>query len=101
METRHDLRRKDRLPCEHRVTVLWRDIGGQDKCFLAKTLDICELGLRIEMPEALRKQTSLTIGAPKLGLAGNASVRHCARIGAAKFAVGVEFAGGMRWAPKD
>ena len=101
METRHDLRRKDRRPCEQRVTVLWRDTGGQEKFFLAKALDICELGLRFEMPEALRKQTSLTVGAPKLGLIGTASVRHCARIGASKFAVGVEFAAGLRWVPKD
>ena len=98
---RHDLRRKDRLLCDHSVTVRWSDSGGQEKFVLAKALDICETGLRLQMPEAIRLQTYLTLSAPKLGLMGNASVRHCARLRAAKFAVGVEFTAGLRWMPKN
>jgi hypothetical protein len=98
---RHDLRRKDRQLCDHPITVLWRDPNGQEKFVQAKALDICEMGLRLQMPEALRLQTYLTLSAPKLGLMGNASVRHCARIRASKFAVGVEFTAGLRWIPKN
>jgi hypothetical protein len=96
----HDLRRQDREPCDHKVMVLWRDPSGEDKFVHAKTLDICEWGLRLQMPEALPRLTYLMLGAPKLGLVGHASVRHCARISGSKFSVGVEFAAGMRWLPE-
>jgi hypothetical protein len=98
---RHDLRREDRRPCDHNITVMWRDLGGEDKFVHAKALDICESGLRLQMPEALPRQVYLTLSASKLGLLGPASVRHCTRIRGSKFAIGVEFAAGMRWTPKD
>jgi hypothetical protein len=98
---RHDLRRGDRRPCEQNVTVMWRDSRGEDKFVHAMALDICELGLRLQMPEALRPQTYLTLNAAKLGLMGRASVRHCSRMHGSKFAIGVEFTAGLRWAPKN
>jgi hypothetical protein len=101
METRHDLRRQDRRPCDHKITVAWRDLPGQDKFAHATAVDISELGLRLQMPEELPRQAYLAISAAKLGLMGHASVRHCARIGGAKFSIGVEFTAGLRWKPKD
>jgi hypothetical protein len=101
METRHDLRRNDRRPCDHNVTVMWRDLGGQDKFVHAKVLDICESGLRVQMPEALPHQTYVALSASKLGLVGHASVRHCMRTRGAKFAIGVEFTAGLRWTPRN
>jgi hypothetical protein len=62
---------------------------------------VCELGLRLQMPEALPRQTYLSLSAAKLGLMGRASVRHCNRIGGAKFAIGIEFTAGLRWSPKE
>jgi hypothetical protein len=100
-QRRHDLRRNDRRPCDHSVTVLWRDLRGQDKFAQAKALDICELGLRMQMPEALPRQTYLSLSASKLGLVGHASVRHCARIRGSQYAIGVEFTAGLRWSPKN
>ena len=100
-QRRHDLRRNDRRPCDHSVTVLWRDLLGQDKFVQGKALDICELGLRMLMPEALPRQTYLSLSASKLGLVGHASVRHCARIRGSQYAIGVEFTAGLRWSPKD
>jgi hypothetical protein len=99
--TRHDLRRHDRQLCNHRVTVLWRGPLGEDKFVNAKALDISESGLRLQMPEALPRQSYLTVSASKLGLMGNASVRHFSRVGGAKFAIGLEFTAGLHWAPKD
>jgi len=100
-QRRHDLRRNDRRPCDHTVTVMWRDPGGQDKFVQAKAQDISEMGLRMQMPEALPRQTYLNLSASKLGLVGHASVRHCTRIRGAKYSVGVEFTAGLRWSPKD
>ena len=99
MKDTHDLRRQDRQPCDHNVTVVWRDPWGNDKFTSTKALDICESGVRLQMPEALAKQAYVTIRASTLGLLGPASVRHCMRIQAAKFAVGLEFTGGLRWTP--
>jgi hypothetical protein len=101
MDTRHDLRRQDRRTCNDSVTVVWRDLRGEDKFVNAKALDICETGLRLQMPEALPRQAYLTLRASKLGLLGNASVRHCTRTSHSKFAIGVEFTGGLRWITKD
>jgi hypothetical protein len=100
-QRRHDLRRNDRRPCDHKVTVMWRDSRGEDKFVQAKTLDICELGLRMQIPEALPRQTYLALSSSKLGLVGHASVRHCARARGSQYTVGVEFTAGLRWLPKD
>jgi len=99
MDIRHDLRRQDRRACEHNISVIWRDPRGQEKFVIAKALDISESGLLLQMPEALPKQAYLTLRAPKLGLLGPASVRHCTRIGGAKFLIGLEFTAGLRWKP--
>jgi hypothetical protein len=101
MSTRHDLRRQDRQACDHNVTVLWQDAGGQNKFVIAKALDICECGLRLQMPEPMPTQRYLTLRSPKLGLLGHASVKHCSRSAGSKFVVGVEFTAGLRWTPKD
>jgi len=98
METRHDLRRQDRVSCSQTVTVMWRDNRGEDKFANAQALDVSSHGLRLQLPEAVPYQTSLTLRAAKLGLHGRASVRHCARKGT-RFAVGVQFAGDLRWNP--
>jgi hypothetical protein len=100
METRHDLRRQDRQPCDHSVTVRWRDLRGEEKFVRAKALDICKTGLRLQMPEALPRQSYVAISVVKLGLMGDASVRHCTRTGVSRFAVGVEFSAGLNWTPR-
>jgi hypothetical protein len=100
-QRRHDLRRNDRWPCDHKVTVMWRDLRGEDKFVHAKALDICEFGLRMQLPEAVPHQTYLTLSSPKLGLIGHASVRHCARTRGIHYTVGVEFTAGLRWSPQD
>jgi hypothetical protein len=101
MSNRHDLRRQDRRVCDHSVAVIWRDPTGNEKFFNAKAVDISEAGLRLQMPEALPKQAYVTIRAFKLGLQGNASVRHCSRLHGSKYVVGIEFTAGLRWTSKD
>jgi len=98
METRHDLRRQDRFGCFQTVTVMWRDSRGEDKFTTAQALDVSPHGLRLQLPEAVPFQTCITLRAVKLGLHGRASVRHCSRSGT-RFAVGVQFAGDLRWNP--
>jgi hypothetical protein len=74
---------------------MWRE-AGQDRFVQAKALDVCEWGLRFEMPHAPAVQTCLALAAPRLGLTGSASVRHATRLRNTNFAVGVEFASGLR-----
>jgi hypothetical protein len=100
METRHDLRRQERTPCEHNVTLIWRDAHGESKFAHARAVDISESGMRLQMPEAPPVHTYVTLRATKLGLLGNASIRYCLRTTASRFAVGAEFTAGLRWTPK-
>jgi len=97
---RHDLRREDRRTCDDNISVTWRDSGGENKFARVKALDICEFGLRLQMPEALPRQAYVALSASKLGLVGQASVRHCTRLRGAKFAIGVEFTAGLHWMPR-
>ncbi|HUA19782.1 MAG TPA: PilZ domain-containing protein [Bryobacteraceae bacterium] len=97
-ETRHDLRRQDRLNCTQTVTVMWRDSRGEDKFANVPALDVSPHGLRLQLPEAVPYQATITLRAAKLGLHGRASVVHCSRKGT-RFAVGVQFAGDLRWNP--
>lgn len=101
MERHYDLRRHERRVCDHPITVLWRDPRGDDKFVNTKALDICELGLRLQMPEALARQDYVMLRASALGILGQASVRHCTRIRGAKFAIGLEFTAGLCWTPKQ
>jgi hypothetical protein len=101
MDPTCDSRREARLPCDARVTVLWRGQRGEDKFSHAKAIDISRTGLRLEMPEALSQQTYLTLDSSKLGLRGSASVRHCMRVRGCKFEAGVEFTAGLSWVPKE
>jgi hypothetical protein len=99
MGTRHDLRRQERRPCEHNVTVIWRDARGENKFAVARAIDISESGIRLQMPEAPPLHSYVTLRAAKLGLLGNASVRHCFRTAASRHVVGAEFSTGLQWTP--
>jgi hypothetical protein len=99
MGTRHDLRRQERQPCEHNVTVIWRDSRGENKFAQARAIDISRSGMRIQMPEAPPLHSYVTLRATKLGLVGDASIRYCLRTASSKYAVGAEFTAGLQWAP--
>jgi hypothetical protein len=98
MGARHDLRRQNRVDCSLTVKIMWCDSSGHDKFANATALDISELGMRLKVPEALRVQSSVTLRSEKLRLQGEASVRHCSRLGT-NYAVGFEFSRGVRWVP--
>jgi hypothetical protein len=100
MGTRRDLRRHDRQPCEHNITVTWRDTRGDNKFAVARAIDISESGIRLQMPEAPPQHSYVMLRAAKLGLLGSASVRYCVRTAASKYAVGAEFTAGLQWTPE-
>jgi len=95
MADRHDLRRHERQDSDSTVVVMWRDASGNDKFANARALDISDVGLRLQMPEPLRPQSYITLRAEKLGIHGQASVRHCSGRGG-KYIIGVEFSAGLR-----
>jgi len=100
MDPKYDLRRKARIACNHNVTVVWRDSSGYEKYATTKAMDVSETGMCMQLPEPLPQMQSLLLRASKLGLCGNASVRHCMRINGNNYAVGVQFASDMRWKPR-
>jgi hypothetical protein len=99
MAEKSGIRRDDRIPTEELVEITWKDRTGQEKFAKARTLDVSELGMRIEMPEPLDKQTYVALRSNALSLHGTASVRSCMRQ-ATKYLIGLEFSGGLKWKPK-
>jgi hypothetical protein len=84
------------------VDVMWTDRWGHERFATACSVDICESGIRIQVPEALAERSFVRLRADGIALAGSASVRSCIKKGT-KFMVGLEFSGGMKWkraAPK-
>lgn len=100
LKEHHDMRRGARQPCDQTISVMWRE-AGEDRFAQARGQNISEWGLRFEISRPLPHQMPVSLAAPKLGLAGPACVRHCARMRNTNFAVGVEFASGLRWRQKD
>src|SRR5579864_2697372 len=79
------------------VELTWKDRSGRDCYASAETLDISELGMRVELTVPLDLRSYVTIRSPKLGLHGTASVRACIRQGPRRFWIGLEFSGGLKW----
>ncbi len=90
------MRRQERIEVAVLVEVMWTDQQGHERFASARCIDICESGMRIQVPEALPERSYVRLRADKIALAGSASVRTCIKKGT-KFAVGLEFSGGMRW----
>lgn len=99
MAEKTGIRRDDRIPAEELVEINWKDRYGQEKFAKARTLNVSELGMRIEMPEPLERLAFVTFRSMPLSLHGSASVRSCTRQGT-KYLVGLEFSGGLKWKPK-
>jgi len=99
MEEKSGIRRDERKSATEMVELTWKDRSGQEKFAKARSLDISELGMRIEVPEPLEKQAYVTLRSDALSLHGRASVRSCTRQGT-KYLVGLEFSGGLKWKPK-
>ena len=95
----HDLRRQQRRPCEHNVTVIWRDSRGDNKFANVRAVDISDGGMRLQMPEAPPLRSYVTVRDSKLGLVGSASVRYSLRTKGSKYFVGAEFSPGAQWTP--
>ena len=92
------LRREERTEKSSPVQLIWKDRTGTDRYVSGRSLDISSLGMRIEIGEAIEKQTYVTISCMGLAVQGSASVRSCTRKGM-KFIVGLEFSG-WAWKPK-
>ena len=90
------MRRQERAEVAVQVDVMWTDRQGHERFATARSIDICESGIRIQVPEALPERSFVRLRADKIGLAGSASVRSCIKKGT-KFLAGLEFSGGMKW----
>ena len=93
-----EIRRYKRSKHITTVRLSWQDRFGNEKFAHARSFDISESGLRIEVPEAVPLQSYVTLQAQQLGIQGRASVRFCARVGG-KYVLGLEFTAGLRWKP--
>jgi hypothetical protein len=93
------MRRQQRNEESAVVQVMWTDRLGNEKFANARTVDISESGMRIEVPEQIPERSYVVLRSEKLGVNGTASVRSCMRK-QAKFLIGLEFSGGLKWKPQ-
>jgi hypothetical protein len=99
MADKGNLRRQVRTDAKSIVQLVWKDQLGNEKFTKARTLDVSESGLRLEVPERIPERSYVTFRVDDLGLHGTASVRSCNGKGL-KYIVGLEFSAGMKWKPK-
>jgi hypothetical protein len=90
-----NLRRHRRAPFKTTARVFWQDKWGQPKFAMARTLDVSERGLSLELPERLEVRGFVGVECERLGLRVMGTVRHSRRIGS-KYLVGLEFGGTTR-----
>jgi hypothetical protein len=100
VDNKGDLRRHRRAAVTAPVQLNWTDARGTEKFITGQIIDISESGMRIQTRESLARQTYVTLRADQIGLHGRASVRTCVKQGT-KHVVGLEFAGGLKWKPKE
>jgi len=99
MTDKGNLRRHHRTAARSIVKLMWKDPLGNEKFTNARTLDVSESGMRVEVPERIPERSYVTFRADELSLHGRASVRSCHGKGL-KYIVGLEFSAGMKWKPK-
>jgi len=99
---RKDLRRTRRYLVDGAtLRVGWLGMNGTLKVVQnARVLNICEHGMAFELPEPAQLVTRVKLQSAKHRLLGEATVRHCRRVGT-KYVVGVEFTDSLRWKPPD
>lgn len=100
---RKDLRRTRRYLVEGAsLRIGWLGVNGSLKVVQnARVLNICEHGMAFELPEQAQLSSRVKLQSAKHKLLGEATVRHCRRIGS-KYVVGVEFTDGLLWkAPEE
>jgi hypothetical protein len=100
---RKDLRRTRRWTVEGAfLRVSWLDPQGSLRMAQrSRVLNVSEEGIAFELPEPAQLGSRVKIQADKHRLLGEATVRHCRRVGP-KYVVGVEFVDGLRWkAPEE
>ena len=98
--TSKGIRRHERTDQSETVQVMWKDREGGDKFANARTLNVSEVGMLIEVPEPLQERSYVNLRCDKLKLNGRASVRSCQRKGS-RYQVGLEFSVGMKWKPPE
>jgi hypothetical protein len=99
MPEKGKLRRHQRIDSRSIVQLIWKDQLGNEKYTKARTLDVSESGMRVEVPERIPERSYITFRADELSLHGTGSVRSCQGKGL-KYIVGLEFSTGMKWKPK-
>jgi len=76
-------RREPRRFTNVMLAVIWQDVNGRTRSRRARGLNISKSGMRMEAPEELELGETVSVQAEWRDLTGEATVRTCARRGAA------------------
>lgn len=84
-------RRRSRQADNREYLVGWSS-GGRDVVHRMKSVDVSELGMRLESTLPIPSRSFVNFRAHTTGLTGSASVRYCAAL-KLRYAIGLEFSG--------
>ena len=98
MSLKRNRRGHNRTALSSVVRIGWKDRFGNEKFANTQSIDVSEMGIRIEMSEPIEQRSFVMLRDEELGLHGTASVRTCIGKGT-KYVVGLEFSRGMKWTP--
>ncbi len=96
LDSKRDRERRTGLAISLRI--YWQDESGRDNFANVRSLDISELGLRMELRQRIALRSLVSMQSDDVRLNGTGSVRYCDSYGS-RHVVGVEFLGGLRWKP--
>src|SRR2546421_7827139 len=83
------------------LRVSWLDVNGLWRMSYAPAINISEMGIAVELPEAPPVLARVRLRSDKHRLMGKGLVRHCEPL-RTHYLVGIEFTGSLRWqAPQD
>ena len=91
-----DHRKNSRQAAAGKLRVLWQDADGLEHVCTAELVDTSGNGIRIRVDIQMAPRTYVTVNDRAAGIMGCGSVRYC-RFEKGKYAVGVEFSGGVSW----
>src|SRR5260370_5357288 len=83
------------------LRVIWLDANGDPKIEnLVRPIDVSETGMAVELPKEALLLSRMRFESDKGELLGQGKVRYC-RPNGARYIVGIEFTGSLRWRPPE
>jgi hypothetical protein len=91
MSTIKNNRRHHRISYMSPMRISWEDQRGEQCYAIAKSIDLSEAGMRVEVRQQVPRGTKILVAAERLKISGSASVSRAERYGG-RYLLGLQFA---------